>query len=166
MTTTTLRGYLEAGYAVTATLVLVFLRTTWITCAEQSAILKCVQPNRYEKGGVMEVYVVERGCYEDRHILGIYATVELAMGACPGKKWTRTVWAHHPKWPDVSEVTHHQTWENELDWNEACSISVMEIEDSGPLRSVDETLLQEHAADGRSISYRPIANEEANVYAS
>ena len=110
----------------------------------------------------MKVYFVEMGCYENRGVNGIYATVELAMAASPGMKWSRTIFTAFPNWPDVSVITHWEEWSNDLDWDDYCCIRAIELVEDGPRRQADITEVQELNKQG-GWDYRAISDEEADA---
>lgn len=85
----------------------------------------------------MTVYIVETGCYEQRGVAGVYASVEAAMAAHPipadykfpakpsaynhsrPTGWTQHEWAH-------SGQTFVR-WSNGLDWDDAADITPYEV---------------------------------------
>lgn len=93
-----------------------------------------------ESRGVM--YLAERGCYESRTVAGVFDSPERAMGALPGNVWTKTTWTQYPKWPDRSVLTHWLSWDNDLDWDDAVTITEIDLTSKGPLRTVDRKLVQ------------------------
>lgn len=58
----------------------------------------------------MTVYVLEMGCYEDRHVVGVYSTPELAMGDAKG------VWT-------LAEYGGMLSWQNDLDWDDSATVT-------------------------------------------
>lgn len=88
------------------------------------------------------VYVVERGCYEQRYVGGVYDSPELAMADLPGQRWTRSITTHYPDWPALTPVEHRESWTNDLDWDDSCEIRAMEIRIQGPLRYPDSVECQ------------------------
>lgn len=81
----------------------------------------------------MKVYVLETGCYENRYVSGIYDSPERAMAAADGK-WTKTTWnigvpKSGEEWHDRPRVS----WDNDLDWDSAASVSEFDLEEDGPL---------------------------------
>lgn len=60
------------------------------------------------------VYVVEEGLYEDRHVQGVYESLEIAKAACPVSK---------DGWEQVTD----RLWANGLDWEDHRYIEVYEI---------------------------------------
>lgn len=107
------------------------------------------------------LYLAERGCYEQRNVVGVFDSAERAMAALPGGKWTRTVWTNFPDYPDLSRVHHWQDWSNGLDWEDACRVTSVEVTDTGPTRTVDEVLEQRLNASG-GWDYIPISAAQAD----
>ena len=75
----------------------------------------------------MKIYVVEKGCYESRHISGVYASLEAAIRAHPippnqvyPEGYRGGGWKYNA---DFSE------WNNGLDWDDAAIVTEYEVED-------------------------------------
>lgn len=96
----------------------------------------------------MRVFMAERGVYENRGVAGLYDSAERAMADNPGKEWTKTVWTTYPDWPDLKNIVHWTSWDNHLDWDDACSITELEIIEAGPLRRADRSVVQTLNAKG------------------
>lgn len=94
------------------------------------------------------VWVAERGCYDSRHIVGIFDSPERAMGAFPGL-WTKTTWTHYPNWPRLDGVTHWVSWSNGLDWDDLVEIREEDFTDEGAVREADVKVVQTLRTDGR-----------------
>ena len=93
-----------------------------------------------------KVYVAEQGLYEQCDIVGIFDSPERAMAIFPGQ-WRKTTWTwfEGPSDDRRSVISHTVSWENDLD----VRIYEMEIIDTGPLRAVDEAVVQTYrVADG------------------
>lgn len=103
----------------------------------------------------MKVYVAERGCYEDKYVAGIFDSPERAMAAMPGEVWTKTTWTSFPNWPDRSVVRHWVDWSNDLDWDNAVTITEDEIIEVGDMRAVDRDLLQTYRESDGGWDYVP-----------
>lgn len=58
----------------------------------------------------MKVYVVEMGCYSNRGVVGVYATLKGAKAAMPGKKWERqaNTWTNELDWDSFVEIVEHE----------------------------------------------------------
>ena len=69
---------------------------------------------------MVKVYVVEMGCYSDRYVVGVYATLEGARAATPGEEWE--------PWKDVWT---RDTWTNELDCDDHARITEYGVEELG-----------------------------------
>lgn len=106
----------------------------------------------------MKIYIAETGCYENRGFAGAFDTVERAMAALPGTKWTRTLWLQLRPRP----WRYYQRWENDLDWDEAASIQEYEIRTEGKERPVDEITQQRYRASDGGWDYVAITEEEAD----
>lgn len=63
----------------------------------------------------MKVYVAMRGLYSDKHLGGVYASLERAKAALPGQVW--------------KQEEDAQAWWNELDWDDFAEITEMEVID-------------------------------------
>lgn len=81
---------------------------------------------------VRKVYVVEEGAYEQRHVAGVYESVESAIAAHPipddfkyparpdvGNGSRQGGWQKHEQW-DI--------WDNGLDWDASKTITEHEVE--------------------------------------
>ena len=84
----------------------------------------------------MKVYVLTMGCYEDRYILGVYATAQLAMKACEVRLHTRgsTYQANdgsgeRPLVDMRWRANGDSTWVNDGDWDDAAMVEQYEVED-------------------------------------
>lgn len=75
----------------------------------------------------MEVWIAEQGCYEDRHVSGVYATADAAVAAHPIPE---PVPAHNrmarrdPGWVEDT----NGDWNNNLDWDAAVVVYRCEVE--------------------------------------
>lgn len=79
----------------------------------------------------MKVYVVETGCYEDRCVSGVYATLEAAMAAHPvrdpiPKEQQRGSTHERPGGWQLS--TDGRDWQNGLDWSDHATITAYDVE--------------------------------------
>lgn len=77
------------------------------------------------------VWLVEVGCYEDRYVAGVYATVEDAIAAHPLPEGYR--FPEKPSASDLSQPTGwHQVeegrWSNGMDWSYAASAEAITVE--------------------------------------
>lgn len=74
------------------------------------------------------VYVVERGCYNDAYIAGVYATAEAAMLAHPVLREPNhlrpATYERAGGWRSISP----REWSNGLDWEDAATIIEYEVE--------------------------------------
>ena len=109
------------------------------------------------------VFILEAGCYEGRHIVGVYASPELAMAAGKGN-WTMTVWTDIPDWPKLSRVEHYVSWNNDLDWEDRCTISAYSIERDGPKQDAAKIQIQTLRPSDGGWDYLPISRQEAGSY--
>ena len=77
----------------------------------------------------MTIAVAEKGLYDQMYVVGVYDSVERAIGDLhrPGDVWTR-----HREAPDAV------WWENDKDWDSYIRIYEMEITDNGPLQQPDK----------------------------
>lgn len=73
----------------------------------------------------MKVYVVEQGVYEDRKVVGVYATPEAAMEAhpLPRPQVTGVVVTTPGGWRHAND----RYWDNGLDWADACGVTEWEV---------------------------------------
>lgn len=76
----------------------------------------------------MKVYVVERGCYEERYVAGIYSSVEAALAAHPLPREGVNKGPGSAERPGGWQSTGDGRWSNGLDWDEAESITEMEVD--------------------------------------
>ena len=106
------------------------------------------------------VFVAMRGRYTNRDVEGIYESAEQAMASLPGNKWTMTVWTFYRHYPDVSKEQHWVSWGNDLDWDDACTITMMEMSDTPTRREPDSVVIQTLAKDG-GWDYVPTTVAEA-----
>lgn len=108
-----------------------------------------------------KLYLAQLGCYEGRYVAGIYDSSERAMGVMPGKVWTLTCWCSFPD-NDVTKLpTYRLEWANDLDWDDHCTVSEVEVCRDGPLRLVDVILRQTYDTRSRGWTYDTITTEEA-----
>ena len=105
----------------------------------------------------MKIYIAETGCYENKGFAGAFDTVERAMAALPGKKWERTLWLQIS-----NNWSYYQRWQNDLDWDEAATITECEIVTEGDERPVDEIIQQRYRESDGNWDYVPISEEEAS----
>lgn len=95
----------------------------------------------------MKVYVLETGCYENRGVAGVFDSPERAMATQPDCRWVKTRWVSYRErlpdgGPDLSQPEYHVSWDNDRDWDLSATISEYDLEDTGALRSVDESRVQ------------------------
>jgi len=64
---------------------------------------------------MVKVYIVERGCYSDRHVASVHSSVERAIAHYPGETWRPFV--------DCSG------WQNTKDWGDLLEINVFELDE-------------------------------------
>ena len=68
--------------------------------------------------GLLSVWVLEQGCYNDRGVLGVFSTVQRAMEAYPSRKgWNRGSAS------SVLGAGKNVIWSNGLDWEDAMRLS-------------------------------------------
>ncbi len=84
----------------------------------------------------MKVWIVESGCYDDRIIIGVYATREAAIAANPpairASRWLPRVQSHERPggWqPDDPQKPETCEWSNGLDWGDAMSMWPEEVKE-------------------------------------
>ncbi len=68
------------------------------------------------------VWLVERGCYSDQHIVGVFDSVAAAMAGLPGT-FTLTIWTNYTNWPRRGPIRRSLDITNDLDWDDAVTIS-------------------------------------------
>lgn len=79
----------------------------------------------------VKVYVVEQGCYENRGVVGVYASAEAAMLAHPipaDYRYPETPTAFNASRPGGWKKTSETTWGNGLDWDLSCEVIEYELE--------------------------------------
>jgi len=76
---------------------------------------------------MVKVYMVERGCYSDRHVASVHSSVEKAMAHYPGETWR--------------PLEYCEGWQNTKDWGDLLEISVFELDEEQPEPTPFETML-------------------------
>lgn len=89
----------------------------------------------------MKVYILEQGCYDSLHVVGVFSSIERAMEASPvrlPKQSTIVDWlaykdgtGPHPSTIEREggwQKTDDDTWSNGLDWDDAASITEVELD--------------------------------------
>lgn len=84
----------------------------------------------------MKVYLLYTGCYEDRGVVGVYATPDAAMAAHQPEqpadhrgvrgneygRWAGTPWSYEWKKDEDGE-----SWHFDADWDDSASVEVEEV---------------------------------------
>jgi hypothetical protein len=68
----------------------------------------------------MDVWVVRKGCWDDRHVVGVYSSIEAVIAAHPVRpaRPRTPLMAERPGgWQPVG--ASGDTWSNGLDWDDA-----------------------------------------------
>ena len=75
----------------------------------------------------MKVWIVERNCYEDNHIVGIYISRELAIELNPVmREATSSHFERSGGWQVMDDSMLH--WWNGLDGYDCCMLDCLEVQ--------------------------------------
>ena len=103
----------------------------------------------------MKIYSAEIGIYSARRLGSLFDSPERAMAAMPGNVWTKTTWTSYRDWPSRETVHHWVSWDNDLDWDEAVSITEVEVVCEGALREPDSKVVQTYSDYDGGWEYLP-----------
>lgn len=74
----------------------------------------------------MKVWILERGCYEEKYVVGLYVSSDLAIRENPVVIGPKTTVIRPGGW----QQDKSGNWDNGLDWSQAERLFAMEVRGS------------------------------------
>ena len=102
-----------------------------------------------------KVYVVEQGSYSDKHVVGVYDSVEGAMSAFPEEYICTSFF-----WRGESRRRWQLSSDSE-DWDEELTITAFDLGTDGPVVRDSKITLKERDPVTGKYTWRAITAEEA-----